>query len=362
MAWDKPGGGSGPDSQWGKGLDLDRMGEKFQQYFGRFGGGSSVILVLCGLLLLWGLFGIYQLDQQERAVILRFGKFAGVAGPGLRWNPPLIDRIHRVNVTKVYSISYSGQMLTQDENIVSIQITAQYRILDPVSFVLRVREPLLSLHHAMESALRHVVGGTGIDKVITFGREEVAEEVNERLQRYTNLYETGINIVKVNINEADPPQEVKAAFDDVNKALEDEARFKNEAEAYANEVVPRARGKARRVEEEAEAYRQDVIARATGEAERFDKLRQAYEQAPEVTRERLYIDAVEEVLSGVSKVVVDMDEGGSLFFLPLDRMLSGQLPAAADNGGSSGADSGRALLRQLREQAGREASRIRRGR
>ena len=191
-------------------------------------------------------------------------------------------------------------MLTQDENIVEVKLSVQYVIDDPTKFVLEVRDPERSLQHAAQSALRHVVGDMPMDMVLTEGRAGIAIDVQERLQNYISLYGTGIRISKVNVDESNPPSQVQAAFDDVIKAREDEERVKNEAEAYANGIVPEARGKAQRQLEEADAYKQQVIANAEGEADRFNKLLQEFKKAPAVTRERLYIDAVEEVLSNTS--------------------------------------------------------------
>lgn len=316
-SWD--GGDRGGGSSDGDGFD--RMMRQLNRMISGSSGGT-VLLALLAALTFWGLLGFYQLDQQERAVVLRFGKYHDLVMPGLRWNPWLIDRVHKVNVTKVYSESYSGHMLTRDENIVMVRITVQYQIAGPREFVLNVRSPLDSLRDAMESALRHVVGGSVIDEVITYGREAVGVQVHDRLQNYLDLYDTGIRVARTNINEATPPQEVKAAFDDVNKALEDEARYINEAEAYANEVVPRARGMAKRALEEAEGYRQRVIARAQGEANRFNQLLKEYRQGESVMRERLYLEAVEDVLRNTSKILVD-SEGGSnqLLYLPLDQLM-----------------------------------------
>ena len=359
MAWEQPSSQhnkSGGKNAWDSGSVSDLFGEKFNSFFKKWGNVPSIFIGIAAIVVLWGAFGFYQLDEQERAVVLRLGKFHNTLGPGLRWNPPVIDKVHKVNVTKVYSVSYNGQMLTRDENIVLIRITAQYRVRDPVAFVLRVRNPISSLRHSMESALRHVVGGTRIDDVITDGRERVAEEVKLRLQTYVNRYGTGISIDQLNINEADPPREVKAAFDDVNKALEDEARFKNEAEAYSNEVIPRARGQAKRVEEESQAYKQNVIARAQGENNRFKKLLGAYRRAPDVTRERLYIDTMEEVLSNVSKVVIDMKQNDSIFYLPLDQLQKD----ASELSGLS--ENNRQKIREAAERAVSGTLRSRQGR
>ncbi len=342
MAWNEPSGDKKPDKSWGNSRsepDLEELLRKLWQTVtggggsgdggGSSGGGSwprlsrNVLLVFVLVAVtLWALLGLYQLDQQERAVILRFGKFHSVVNPGLRWNPPLIDRVYRINVTKIYSEAYDGKMLTEDENIVDVHITVQYQISVPEDYVLRVRDPIKSLRNATESALRHVVGSSSIDQVITFGRERVGADVKTRLQDYLHLYGTGIVVSQVNTNEANPPQQVKAAFDDVNKALEDEARYKNEAEAYANQVVPQARGDALRVLAEAEGYRQKVIAQAQGDADRFNKLLSEYQKAPDVTRDRLYLDTVETVFSNVSKVMIDVEDGGNLMYLPLDRLMA----------------------------------------
>jgi membrane protease subunit HflK len=332
------------------------------KFFGGNTGGSLSAIVLVAVAL-WFLLGVYQLDQQERAVVLRFGKYHDLVHPGLRWNPRFVDKVHKVNVTKLYSESYSGLMLTRDENIVQVKMSAQYLINGPRDYVLNVRRPIDSLRHAMESALRHVVGGSTIDEVITYGREAVTIAVHERMQNYLNLYGNGVEISQININEASPPQEVKEAFDDVNKALEDEARYINEAQAYANEVVPRARGQAKRAFEEAEAYRQRVIARAEGEASRFGKLLGEYVAGKAVMRERLYIEAVEEVLQNTSKILIDAGgDGSNLFYMPLDQLLR-ESKSAKSKPGPSTADLSEQdiseLARRIANQLGLEVRRAR---
>ncbi len=290
MAWNEPGGGNnkGPNDPWGGGdqgpPDLDEALKKLQERLGGMfggksggGGGSSgggfsgtlLVVIAFGALLVWGLMGFYQVDEQERAVVLRFGKYHDTVRPGLQWNPPLIDEVIKVNTTKVRAASFRESMLTQDENIVEVRMSVQYVIDDPTSFVLKVRDPEVSLQHASQSALRHVVGGESMDFVLTEGRAQIAIDVRERLQDYLKSYETGIRISKVNIDESKPPGQVQAAFDDVIKAREDEERVKNEAQAYANAVVPEARGAAQRQIEEASAYKEQVIANAEGEADRF---------------------------------------------------------------------------------------------
>ena len=352
MAWNEPGGGNNnPKDPWGGGdqgpPDLDEALKKLQDKLGglfggrgarRGGGGSGggsggsagaggipgalLAVIAAGALLLWGAAGFYQVDQQERAVVLRFGKYLDTVQPGLQWNPPLIDYVTLVNTTKVRAVSFREIMLTRDENIVEVKISVQYVIDDPTSFVLKVLDPEVSLQHATQSALRHVVGGTSMDLVLTGGRAQIGVEVNQRLQEYLNLYQTGIRVSKVTVDESKPPTQVQAAFDDVIKAREDEERVKNEAQAYANGIVPEARGGAQRVLEEAMAYKEQVVANAQGEAERFSKLLAEYLKAPQVTRERLYLDAVEGVMSKNNKVMVDVKGGNNMMYLPLDKLTT----------------------------------------
>ncbi|MFT6289057.1 MAG: membrane protease subunit HflK [Alcanivorax sp.] len=342
MAWNEPGGGDNkPKDPWGGGNqgppDLDEALKKLQEKLGGlFGGGSSsggsrgmsasmfgVLAIV--VLIVWAGMGLYTVDEQERGVVLRFGKFYEIVQPGLQWNPPLIDEVTTINTTKIRAASFREVMLTQDENIVEVALSVQYVINDPRDFVLKVRDPEISLQHASQSALRHVVGGTSMDLVLTQGRAQIGFEVKERLQRYLDSYETGILVSTVNVDESKPPTQVRAAFDDVIKAREDEERVKNEAQAYANGIVPEARGGAQRQIEEANAYREEVIAFAEGEADRFNKLLIEYEKAPSVTRERLYIDAVQRVYSNTNKVMVDVEGGNNVMYLPLDKMA----PAAA---------------------------------
>ncbi|MDG1507790.1 MAG: FtsH protease activity modulator HflK [Luminiphilus sp.] len=354
MSWNEPNGGNGPRDPWGgkdQGPpDLDEALRKLQAQlnglFGRRSGGSGggsakgmgglAGIVAIVALTIWGLLGLTQIGEQERAVVLRLGEYSKTAQPGLFWYPRGIDTLTRVNITQVRSAQFRETMLTQDENIVDVSMSVQYVINDPKNFVLEVRDPERSLQHAAQSALRHVVGDGTMALVLTEGRAEIAVKVRERLQLYLRNYTTGINVQKVNIDDASPPTQVQEAFDDVIKAREDEERVKNEAESYANGIVPEARGRAQRIEEEAEAYRQQVIAKATGEAQRFDQLLDEYSKAPRVTRERLYIDALESVLSKTNKVMVDVEGGNNVMYLPLDKMApsagSGVLPGAMSRG------------------------------
>ena len=337
MAWNDPGGKD--EDPWSRGgaqgpPDLDEAFRKLQSKFaGMFGGGGggggkwlNWKIGLVGLVVLvvgYFLAGIYQLDEQQRGVVFRLGKCLDEQKmPGLRWNPPLIDRVQRVNVTMVDSLKHQASMLTEDENIVDISLTVQYRKTDPRKYVLEVEQPQNSLRHATESALRHVVGSTTMDAVITEGRAALGSEVEERIQQYLDVYGTGIDVVTVNIDRSAPPNEVQDAFDDVQKAKEDEVRAMNEANAYAERVIPEARGDAEKAVQEAEAYRDQVIAEAKGEADRFEKLLVEYQLAPEVTRDRLYMDAQRAVLSQSSKMIVDVGDD-NIIVLPAGQTSAG---------------------------------------
>jgi membrane protease subunit HflK len=255
-------------------------------------------------------------------------------------------------------------MLTQDENIVEVSMSVQYVIDSPQDFVLQVRDPEVSLQHAAQSALRHVVGGTTMDLALTEGRAAIAFDVRDRLQQYLDDYTTGIRVSTINIDESKPPAQVQGAFDDVIKAREDEERVKNEAQSYANGIVPEARGRAQRMLEESNAYRDQVIARAQGEAQRFEQLLTEYEKAPDVTRERLYIDTVQTVFANTNKVMVDVDGGNNVLYLPLDKMVpnAGQPRSTAGRAGVSERDM-REIADQVTEQLRRDldAAAARRG-
>ena len=339
MAWNEPGGGKDKDPWGNRGdqgpPDLDEAIRKLQSqlsgiFGGKGGGGGSgggtvsapiIGLVMVALLAVYAFAGVYTVDQQERAVVFRFGAVQDeLQGPGLHWYPPLIDQVDVVNVTQVRSHSAQSLMLTQDENIVDVSLTVQWLVDDAIAFRVNVKNPEVSLDHATDSALRHVAGSSTLNQVITDGREAIALEVQERLQRYLSNYGTGIAITKVNIDRSAPPAQVQDAFNDVQKAKEDRQRRINEATAFREQVVPEARGRAQRQIEEANAYRDQVVAKAEGEAQRFTKLLAEYQQAEQVTRDRLYIDALELVFSNSSKVMVDVEGGNNMMYLPLDQL------------------------------------------
>lgn len=359
MAWNEPGGNDpwgnknrgGKNNNGNQPPDLDealkQLMAKLSGLFGNkkpngsgsnnFGGGSGsgLLGIAVGIIAVALLFNsVYTLDEQERGVLLRLGKYQSTEMPGLHFKIPLVDQVIPVNTTAVRTLEIRERMLTEDENIVEVELNAQYRIDDPVKFALRIEQPQTTLQIAAQSALRHEVGSEGMDEVLTSGRVELADRTQIRLQEYLDRYITGMALTNVNIKDARPPEQVRAAFDDVQVAKLDKERMINEAEAYANAVVPEARGGAQRQLEEARAYRDRVIARAEGEAERFNKLYAEYRKAPQVTRDRLYIDAISEVYGAASKVLVDVDGGNNMMYLPLDQILK-NAPTAESSGGAT---------------------------
>ena len=375
MAWNEPGNDGDNNDPWGGGRrggndgppDIDEVLKNLTKRLNSlFGGGSKSsgnsgsgngnaklsAGMLGGLLLtvvvVWGFMGFYTVDEAERGVVLRFGRVLNeVVVPGLHWNPPIIDEVNRVNVQRLNSRQFVNDMLTTDENIINLTVTVQYRIEDPISYVIAVQDPELSLQNASESAIRHVVGENYMDQILTTGRATVADDVEVRLQDYMNTYQTGILVSQVNVTDAQPPNAVREAFDDVIRAREDEQRVQNQAQQYANRVIPEARGEAQQTIEQANAYKQEVIARAEGDASRFSQLLSEYQKAPEVTRERLYIDAIENVMSNASKIMVDVDGGNNMMYLPLDKIL--------DNAGSTSAATVPNSSRELQDLANRLA-------
>ena len=335
---------------------------------GSSGGGGfsfkSIPLILSVLALLWVGAGIYQVEQAERSVVLRLGKFEEIKGPGLRWNPPIIDAWEVVDVVRVRPHRHDALMLTKDENIVAVTVSVQYQIADPQKYVLDIRDADASLVQATESALRHVVGGSIMDDALTTGRELIAQEVKARLQRYLNKYNTGLEVVVVNIEDSSPPNQVQEAFDDVIKAREDEVRARNEAETYANGLVPEARGEAQRMLQDAEAYREQVIAEAQGDATRFDLLLAEYQKAPEVTRNRLYLDSIQAVMSNSTKVMIDVEGGNNILYLPLDKIAESSrglnslnVPSSSSSSNNSISDLTNQVIEEIRRRNRQEERR-----
>lgn len=360
MGWNEtPGGGKDKDPWGNRGNgegppDLDEIVRKMQQGFGGLfgkkpvaggpGGGSSFvwILIIIGLLIWLGLSMTYTIDEQERGIVLRFGKYETTLQPGLNFRLPRpIEEVLIVNVGQVRSVQHKAIMLTQDENIVDVELSVQWKIKDPTAYMFNVNSPEATLHQSTESAVREVIGKSKLDFVLTEGRNQIAQSQLKLIQQIMDDYKTGIEILSVDMQPAKPPEEVKAAFDDAIKAREDEQRLVNEAEAYRNDVIPKARGAAARLREEANAYKARVVARAEGEANRFKELLTEYSQAPEVTRQRLYIDAVESVLSNNNKVLLDTHDSNNLLYIPIDRMMENQTSQQNSSSGMQLAPSGR---------------------
>jgi len=389
MAWNEPGGGNNDKDPWGNNNrggnqgppDLDEaLKQLMDKLNGMFGGkkpngtgggkggdagpgaGSFFGLIILGLIVVLGFKSVYTIDEQQRGVVLSLGKYDRTLEPGLRFVWPFIDIVTPVNVTNVRNAELKELMLTQDENVVEIAMNVQYRVVDPVSFSLRVEDPEKSLLHAAESALRHEVGSTDMDPILTSGRTLLAANVRDRLQLYMSNYQTGIEVDKVNIKDATAPQQVKAAFDDVQSAKLDKERYVNEAEAYANTIVPEARGKAQRMLEEANAYKEQVIAQAEGEADRFTKLHEEYRKAPKVTRERLYLDSISKVYGNASKVLVDVEGGNNMMYLPLDKIMEKSRTTSGVMSDTSESDISGIADRVVEELRQRQASRVREGR
>ena len=344
MAWNEPDNNDRKNDPWGSRSgkkdqgppDLDQLAnDMLRKLGGLFGGskrggtgseggvpGGLEAAVLVVVAAIYAFTGFYTVNESERGVVLRLGRALDeVVMPGLHWNPPLIDSVNLINVTRVNDKRFDNTMLTEDDNIVDISMTVQYVVTDPHKYFLQVEDPETSLSQAAESALRHVVGGSKMDDVINTGREVLAQQTRERLQTYLDNYGTGITINQLNIAQSQPPEQVRAAFDDVIKASEDNQSIQNDARRYASQVVPEARGNALRQQQEANAYKDQVVARAQGEAQRFSDLLVEYEKAPQVTRQRLYIDAMQDVLSNSSKVMVDVEGGNNVMYLPLDQLL-----------------------------------------
>jgi len=351
VAWNEPGGSGsreprGPRRKEQGPPDLDlifrRLRDQLSGLLGSGGGGGrggelvnrlGLGLILVVALALWLLSGFYIVQQGERGVELKFGKKNEVTGPGLHWRWPWpVERVEKVNVDQVSTLRIgrgdktsggadSGFMLTQDENIVVVEFTIQYKIKDASNYLFNVRDPVPTIVQAMESASREVVGKSQLDFIITEGQLEVSDKSQRLLQEILDRYKSGIQIVKVQMQKVTPPEEVKAAFDDATKAREDGARIIKEAEAYSNDILPRARGAAERLRQEAEGYKASVIARAEGDARRFSSIVHEYAKAPTVTRERMYLETMEQVLSSTTKILVDQKGGNNILYLPLDKLI-----------------------------------------
>jgi len=331
MAWKEPGGGRDPWSgKNGKGPpDLDELLQRLQRWLnpqsgGQGGGMGTKQLGLIALVVVagWLFSGLYIVQPAERGVVMRFGEFHAITTEGPHWHMPFpVERVEKVNVDSIREASYKGLMLTKDENIVNVHVAVQYRVLDPENFLFKVSNPESSLRDALISAFREVVGQSNMDFILGEGRLEIASTTRDLIQQIVDGYGTGIAVTSVNLQDAQPPEQVQGAFEDAIKAREDKQRIINEAATYANSVVPTARGEAARRTQEAEAYRERIVATAKGEADRFTSVLTAYRKAPDVTRERLYIETMEDILARNPRVLVKLKEGNKMIYLPLDKIL-----------------------------------------
>lgn len=342
MAWNEP--GKDDKDPWknkgGKNQgppDLDDLFKDLSNKFGGiFGGKSSggksgksfssigISIAVIVAVLVYVFSGFYTIKEAEQGVVLRFGQYTGNVEPGLRWKWTFIDRVIPVDIQTTRNLPASGFMLTQDENVVRVEMQIQYRVVNARNYIFSVTNADQSLSESLDSALRYVVGHSRMDDVLTSGREIVRQAVWAELEKIIEPYNLGLIVVDVNFKDARPPEEVKDAFDDAIAAQEDEVRYLREAEAYARGIEPRARGRVKRMEQEALAYKQQVVLDAEGDVAKFEKLLPEYQAAPTVTRERMYLATMEKVYSNTSKVMVDVDGGNNMMYLPLDKIIQQQ--------------------------------------
>jgi len=351
--WGKKGGGNGPP-------DLEELWRNFNQklnsMFGKRGGGGApssqppsmrqigggIGMLVALVLIVWLASGFYTVDEKQRGVVFTFGKQTDLTSPGLRWRLPYPIQSHEiVNLSQVRTVEVGYRntvktkvlkeslMLTDDENIIDIQFAVQYTLKDPLDYLFNNKKPDETVLQAAETAFREVVGSSKMDFVLYEGREQVAAAAQKQIQDILDRYKTGIAISRVTMQNAQPPEQVQAAFDDAVKAKQDLERQKSEGQAYFNDVVPKARGAASRLQEEAQGYRQRVLANAEGEASRFKQVLTEYSKAPQVMRDRMYIETVQQILASTSKILIDAKGSGNLLYLPLDKimqMTAGALP------------------------------------
>ncbi|MCG3730951.1 FtsH protease activity modulator HflK [Vibrio cincinnatiensis] len=359
MAWNEPGnnnGNNGRDNDpWGNNNrgkkggreqgppDLDEVFNKLSQKLGgKFGnkggsgkgpsftGGGAIGLGIIAVIAIaiWFFAGFYTIGEAERGVVLRLGKYDRIVDPGLNWRPRFIDEVTPVNVQAIRSLRASGLMLTKDENVVTVAMDVQYRVADPYKYLYKVTNADDSLRQATDSALRAVVGDSLMDSILTSGRQQIRQSTQETLNQIIDGYDMGLFVVGVNFQSSRPPEQVKDAFDDAIAAREDEERFIREAEAYKNEILPKATGRAERLKKEALGYSERITNEALGQVAQFEKLLPEYQASPKVTRDRLYLDAMEEVYTNSSKILIDSESSGNLLYLPIDK-LAGQNEATS---------------------------------
>ncbi len=354
MAWNEPGEPKG-NSPWGnknnqEPPDLDEIIKNMRDKLtvllgGKSGGGNGnkrpagkggdgevfnprlLLIPLVIAFIVWMAFGIYQVDQGKQAVVLQFGAYHKTTDAGLQWHLPVVQNYYIVDVSAIQSLNLGDRasealMLTRDENIVDIKMTVQFRIHEPEKFLFNVKDPGLVLKQVTESAVREIIGLNVMDYIITGGRTEIAQKVQILAQEILDRYQSGLVITNFVLRDAQPPEQVQHAFDDAVKAREDKEKYANQALTYRNEILPLASGRAAQLIAEAEGYSAKVISEAQGEASRFESILKQYHLAEDVTRERLYLDAMQSVLASTGKVLMDNKAGNSLMYLPIDKMLS----------------------------------------
>ena len=355
MAWNDSGNGKDPwDRDNEQPNDLDKIVQGWQRKLSSVVGGGKggaappgsaggyVLIVL--LVVAWGLTGLYRVDESERGVVQRFGAYTETTMPGLHWHIPYpIEVVDIVNVTAVDNFPFRTEMLTADRQYVFIQMVVQYRRTDPVSYSFEVVEPELTLQDVTESALREVVGTSSLIRLVTEQRDQIAPRTQEIVQSTLDSYGAGISVTSISLEDLDYPAAVQEAVDDAQQAQNDAGRYVLEADTYEKDIIPRARGMAARVRLDAEAYRDRVIRDAEGEASRFEALLAEYQKAPQVTRDRLYLEAIEEVYGNSNKVIIDSEGAGNLLYLPIEQLMRGENRAAP------GAESNRASDAQTPE-------------
>jgi membrane protease subunit HflK len=336
MAWNEPGGG-GPRDPWdrnnhkggGKGPDFDDMFKRLRQRMGRFGGGGGgVATIVVALLLAWLLLSsATMIDARQAGVVLRFGQYTRTLPPGFHFKlPSPIEQVIKVQTAQVRSVSDSMQMLTKDENIVAVDFNVQWQVSDARKFLFAMKDPEVTIGQAAEAAVRAVVGANTMDTILSGQGAQLVADTRTDLQKTLDGYDAGLIVTEVSFQNVSPPKEVKDAFDDVNKAREDKQRIENEAQAYASQVVPVARGAAARIAAQAAGYKAERIANAQGDVERFNLLLTQYHAAPEVTRKRLWLETMEGVLA-TNRKVLDTSGGRNIFYLPVGTSA----PAAASS-------------------------------
>lgn len=352
MAWNEPGRGDKNQNPWGKRRsnsegppDLDEVFKNFQRRLrGLFGnntsssGGSTgpdfskgsmqlwLGIILGGIVFLYLAFGFFTVASYEQGVITRFGKYERTVNAGLHWLPRLVENVQLVNTENLKSSRHSGWMLTKDENIILVEMEVQYRVIDAEKYLFNVAAPDMVLSQAADSALRQVIGDSITDDVLTNKKQQIAEAIKEQLIDTLKLYDAGFHIEAVNFRDSRPPDDVKDAFDDVTKSREDRERLKLQAEAYSNTIIPEAEGAAQKIISEAEAYKERVVLEAIGEAQRFNLILPGYLRSPQVTKTRMYINAIEDVLTNTTKIIISGNAGNNMIYLPLDKIIDKNNP------------------------------------